>query len=668
MVAPTPLVAAHHETPSGADEVSWSTGDERTTWRDVAWAPDGSHAVLVGRWLDEEANISTSLVAEWRPEEGLTEVHNESGGGLVSIDIRPDGTQLIVGLREVILYGQPGDYRNLWEESSFSADGNFAFFGLGAGFRPGGQDAVVAGSSLLRVTPEGDLEVIHGGRNAFFRTVGWNPTGTFAWVETAIQREDRAFLGNLWRTNGTPPLASEDNVQVYGRLNPGSALANAISFSPDGTYALVAGRDGAKASVLTWSVHRQSDHIHEDRDEPHDHRWQYQPTSKQPGPITCIDWHPDGDWALATGLDRDVVGVLGRQAFAPLLHQGPGFHGCAFHPDGDMALAVGEQGAVARIQPGTSPLAAVIQPEAGALTPPRENQTFLVDVIERVPTANITVTGWIEADDTVRTARPSGAFWALNVTTADLADGTHTLHIEASTPEGTARSTHTFLVNNDEFTPERPEIQRPTGLEGESQDADGKFTLHWEDQDAPVVYEVEEQLTGSGANATRKIQASGANNVTVHVGNDGSYLYRVRAVNGFGQASPWSAGIVVNVVLDSDGDGVPNSRDPEPFVENVWGDTDGDGVADDREYNQCSDPFDAGSTPSTDDDDDGIPNGIECRQGSDPRDENDPVRQTDPNDTNETPPDEDPPNGSPGPAAGLLIALLAVLAYRRNRS
>lgn len=667
LVGPTflPTAGAHHSLPKATEEAEPLARDPGITWRAVSFAPSGSHALLAGDYTDGEDN--RSVLARWSPDAGIEIVINRTGPGFVDVVFDDNGRSLVVGLKDTILLGAPGSYEDIWDNSSFAQQSSeFIFYGLGAGFQPGARNAVISGSSLLEMAPNGSLDTIHGGRGAFFRTLDWNPVADFAYVEAAIQRDSQAVLGTVWRTDGHSPLAQRDNVAIYGRFNPGSALLNAIEFAPNGSFALLSGRDGAGASILTWSSLRTSNHTHADGNSGHDHRWRYQSTAKERGPVTCIDWHPSGRWALTTGLTRDVLGVADAGIWTPLMHRGPDLYACAMHPSGDYALAAGENGSLVRVDDPPGPVGRVVSPAAGSLVAPQADQTFRVGVIDRSGAGDVTVTGQIGPDGAEREATLDGRAWKLEVNTSDLRDGRHELIVEARTDDGTTRFTHPFLVNNERFTPTKPQIKAPTGLEGQGSDADGVFTINWQPVDEPVVYEVQQERTREGANATKVLQAGGSSNLTVRVDQDGTYVYRVRSVNAFNQ-SDWSRSIVLNVVIDSDGDGVPDRRDPQPHIRNAWGDSDGDGISDDVELNQCSDPNDANSTPAADDDGDGIPNGRECLLGSDANDPDDPTPREDPG--------ENATNGSddrdaPGP--GVLVAVgvasaVAVAARRRRR-
>lgn len=675
LVAPLVMVAgpalAHHAQPAPVTEVTEQPGEDRVTWRSVAFAPDGSHALLAGKY--DDGDQPRDLVGRWTPDQGLEIVYNRSGSGLVDVTFHESGTSLVVGLFDTVLVGSPGDYRNVWNDSRYHEDG-LSFYGLRGAFRPGDDMALVAGSSLLRVQLDGSIEVLHGGRGAFFRAMDWNPaaglTDPFAWVEAAVDRDGRALLGTIWRTDGTSGLDEDDNVALYGRTNPGRALVNTIAFAPNGSYALLAGRDGVGASLLSWAAARDPDHAHEDRDQPHDHRWQYLPADKRTGPITCIAWHPEEGYALAVGLEQDVVGYVGPHVYAPILHNGPDLFGCAFHPDGGYALAVGANGTLFRIAPGSSPLGAVVQPDPGGIVPPRENATFVLGTLSRLTSDRINVTAHVQGSDGIATAEQQGPWWQLRVDAGDLDDGRHTLEIQITGAQGSSTLTHPFLVNNEAFKPPTPTMLAPAGLEGSGLDNDGLFTLRWEPVDAPVVYELEERTSEGGVNATRTLQAGSGQNLTVRVDEDGTYLYRVRAKNAF-NVSDWSRSTVVNVVLDSDGDGVPDSKDPRPFVKDTWGDRDGDGIDDDVEYKQCSDPHDTNSTPNTDDDGDGLPNAVECLQGTDPKDPDDPPADPPEEPGNGTDGQDEPIDDRPIPALAVpivvLVALAAATLRRRDR-
>jgi hypothetical protein len=657
-----PTAAAFHQAPSPDDEVQRSDTGDSVTWRSVAFHPNQTQATLVGAW--EDGDTTHSLIAQWTPGTGLEEVYNRSGPALVDVDVRSDGTQVVVGLRDTILYGQPGDYRDVWEESRFADDDrNLTFYGLGTSFSSDDSFALVSGSSLLRVDANGSLEVVHSGEGAFFRSIDFNPASDYALVEAAVQREDDAVLGTVWRTNGYAEMTREDNVAIYGRFQRGDALLNAISFAPNGTFATSAGRDGPGASFMTWSADRLDCHDHENRSECHDHSYRYMGAGKPAGPATCIDWHPEGEYALVTGLEQDVLGYADDRMWAPLVHQGPDLLGCAFAHDGSRALAVGHNGTVVEVTPGEGPLVRVLDPKPGRLAQPGTDQRFLVGVLDRSADPASDVTGHVEANGSVQQAAPSGPWWKLTVNTSDVEDGRHHLVVNASGPAGEASTRFPFLVNTDAFQPGTPEIQAPTGLEGTNRDSDGLFTINWAPVEGPIVYQIEQQRRGESTNATQIIEAGSDANETVRVDGDGTYFFRVRASNSHATGN-WSEPVSVEVVLDSDDDGVPDARDPQPHTPNEWGDPDGDGLATDVELEQCSDPYEASSTPTTDDDGDGIPNGIECEQGSDPRDADDPTPQTDgdpePSD-NTTANTTDGDDTQDTPAAGLAV-LAAALA------
>jgi hypothetical protein len=667
-----PTAGAFHVSPTASEETTrWSTGDA-ATWRSVAFHPSpenaSAKATLVGGYEASDGE-TRSLIAEWTPERGLVEVYNRSGPSLVDVAVEGDGTRIVVGLQDTILLGEGDSFRDVWDESRFADE--HTFYGLGAAFLPSGE-ALVSGSSLLRVDPDGSLAVVHGGNGTFFRSIDVNPASDYALVEAAIQRENSTLLGTIWRTNGYSELTREDHVEIYGRFQRGKALLNTISFAPNGTFATFAGRDGKGASFLTWSPDRTSCHTHENGD-CHDHAYRYMGAPKPTGPATCVDWHPSGDYALVTGLEQDVLGYADDRMWAPLMHEGPDLLGCSFAPDGSRALAVGHNGTVVEVEPGSGPVVRVLDPKPGRLAPPETDQRFLVGVIERGEEPMRNVSGRLAANGTTQPATPTGHWWTLSVDASTLEDGRHHLVVNATADDGRASLRFPFLVNNDAFEPSTPEIRAPTGLEATNRDSDGLFTIRWEPLDEPVVYEIEQQRRGDATNTTQVLDAGSGSNATVRVEQDGTYFFRVRAQNSYA-ASNWSQAVSVEVVIDTDGDGVPDKLDPQPHAANQWGDPDGDGVATDVELQQCSQPADPNSTPRSDDDGDGIPNGIECEQGSDARDPDDPTPQTDASpepSENETEANTSNGNGTQdAPAPGLLGlggALAAAIGLRRRR-
>lgn len=570
LVAPAtaPLGAASHA-PTGTDLDVETTqvGPANTTWRGLAF--DGDAAILAGAQGTEDG--TRDVLARWTPETGLEVLYDRPGAGLVDVSVSENGTHLAVGLHETILRGEPGDYRNLWNESRFGGeDQAFTFYGLAGAFRPGGADAVVAGSSLLRVTANGSLETLQSGEDAFFRSVGFQPDGSEAFVSAAVAHAGRGscqgegtVFGTVWRTDGRSTLTDDDQETVYGRSNIGCGLVNALSFAPNGTFALLSGRDGEGASFLTWGPARGG---------AQESPWRYHEATKDRGALTCAAWHPSGRYAVTAGASRDVVGLFDERAWTPIAHAGEDLHGCAMHPDGDYALLAGANGTLARLPHGEGPVPVVAQPDAGSLIPPSEEQTFLVDVIDRGGGANLDVQGTVAGTNVSAEGIRVGPAWALDVNASALSDGRHALVVNATSSEGHATVRHAFLLNNERFRPDTPRILEPSGLEGQGTDTDGRFTIHWEPLETPVVYEVLEQREGGGVNATRVLDAGDATNRTVLADENGTYTYSVRAVNHYNE-SAWSENVVVNVVLGDGGHhdaGDDERRCPDPTSDLGW--------------------------------------------------------------------------------------------------
>lgn len=566
-LAIAPLAAASHApTGPGLDVETTQAGPSNTTWRGVAF--DGDAALLAGARGTEDG--TRDVLARWTPDDGLETLYEGPGSGLVDVSVSAEGTHLAVGLHEMLLWGQPDDYRNVWNESSFAqAEEDFTFYGLAGAFRPGGTDAVVAGSSLLRVTANGSLETLQGGEDAFFRSVGFQPGGGEAFVSAAVAHEGQGtcqgqgtVFGTVWRTDGRSALTNDDQETVYGRQSIGCGLVNALAFAPNGTFALLSGRDGEGASFLTWGPTRGAG-----EQSP----WRYLDATKDRGALTCAAWHTNGRYAVTAGSSRDVVGVANERAWLPVAHAGEDLHGCAVHPDGDYALFAGANGTLARMPHAGGPIPVVATPGAGSLIPPSEDQTFLVDVIDRGGGAGLSVEGHVEGTNVTAEGILDGGSWALEVNASALADGRHTLVVNASSSEGHATVRHPFLLNNERFRPETPTILEPSGLEGQGTDTDGRFTIHWEPLDAPVVYEVFQKREGGGVNASHVLEAGDATNRTVLAEENGTYTFSVRAVNHYNE-STWSDNVVVNVVLDDarrqqTGD---DQRCPDPTSELGW--------------------------------------------------------------------------------------------------
>lgn len=213
------------------------------------------------------------------------------------------------------------------------------------------------------------------------------------------------------------------------------------------------------------------------------------------------------------------------------------------------------------------------------------------------------------------------------------------------------------------------------------EDRDGRFEVRWSAVErGGVRYELEEAALAARPGAVglsadfaftgdqRLLYRGPDTGVTATNRSDGLYFYRVRARTATG-VSPWSEPASIRVVIDSDadnfsdaeelargsnpddaastpedwdGDGVANDRDASPFDRLEQVDTDGDGIGDRRdafprdhrdwsdadndtwgdnaEARLAANPFDAASTPETDDDGDGCLNKDEAEAKTDARD------------------------------------------------
>ncbi|HEV8359735.1 MAG TPA: hypothetical protein VGR28_04685 [Candidatus Thermoplasmatota archaeon] len=259
--------------------------------------------------------------------------------------------------------------------------------------------------------------------------------------------------------------------------------------------------------------------------------------------------------------------------------------------------------------------------------------------------------------------------------------------------------------------------------------SDGSYDVRWLAVDGEdLTYEVEESVlppefaqagavalsSGVGFGGEERLVFRGPGLALAAVGkDDGVYLYRVRARNPV-SVSAWSAPLAVSVAVDTDGDGfsdqeevrcgsqltnadstcddidadgVPNPGDAFPLDPRQTKDTDGDGVGDSfdrfpldyREWADAdndtwgdnaerrlgADPFNAASSPETDDDGDGCLNKDEAAARTDPKDP-----AAGPGFCLRTP--TGPPGTSnPTPGAGAFAALagaaLAAVAMRRKR-
>lgn len=673
----------------------------------VAWHPSGDFALIVGGRTFGLSKLATVLDTDGLDTRVTFETGIDDSTNPVLIDVafHPSGKYAIAIGKENVVMRITGDphlgyrYENLWTSGNLQ---DFTFLPRSISWRPQGDYALITGNGLVKWDGR-EFEAIDAGDALRFNTVQWEPGGKYALIDAmTLDDEGHLQLGRILRFDHADP----PTLGYVGNFGNEGSTAYAIGFTRDGKRALLGGffhappesDDPLGRFVLYDSTVGRVGSLSK------------APMSHPQGRITGIHLRPGGNtWIVSAELAPALMETDGVN-LTPVYPIGLRLLDVAWHPRGDYAFAVGIAGEMARYTRFHPPLATLTAPKQDEVV--YENFTFRgkfesVNFTTPIGRVQLRLDGgpWLEPELQFhsvkgRVVNSSGA-WLLPYDTRQLADGPHTVEVQALALhfESDIVDRRFVVANTEEFLL-GPSV--PILVEGP--DAHGNFTLEWIRVGNPrTTYVVQESpILTFGSNATEVFNGTGLSVRLTRA--EGDFFYRLRAFTSV-VSSNWTLPVLINVrhdddedgcinrvdrfptdaseCKDTDGDGVGDNADAFPddpteqrdadgdlvgdgsdaFPEDALDskDTDADGFGDNRERGKCADPFDAASTPETDDDGDGFFNEEECAAGTATRDKT-------------SFPGAKPASGgkSPIPGAGALLAgiaivLVAVSARRSQR-
>lgn len=739
----------------------------------IAWRPvpnpfNGLYEALVVGGIPGEFTVGLPVRSLVLLYDGVrvSKIFDKEGPQLVDVAWAPDGSfAVVVSNRKAIFrvdppqLGSPGyKFTNLWEDCA-KVDvlncNEAPFYGHQVAFNPRASYAWITGSSLMQY--DGDrLSVVDAGTDIAWRAIGWSPDGgrallsALVCVEPGNTGQDVPCVGNITANKIVPgriihaDVAAERlcEVYTYGLFDVQKAEVNGITWSPDSTSAFVYGDDDFHGTILKFDATVPATGTTSSGCPKLEKSFAWLDLVKDEGEFNDMAYNPrTGRYWAAAGAGKELWegnASIFRDVFGEHdITGGKGtiYYGVAWDPTSSYLLISGFAGKLYKFVPANLPFTRIATPKNNTMVTGEvliAGKSFSPSQFEPLERVEVNVhgpqgsTGWQQANIT-------GAFrsmtnWSLSW---------DTLRVEPGFYQVQARA---LLKGNwSNLSNRTVQVVRPGGMAAPvferppETDADGNYSLRWSSVQGPeVIYELEEaglesRLGGFGEGTVSLTQdfAFAGDERLVYNGTepgfevrekkDGQYFYRVRARTA-SAVSPWSSAVGITVAIDSDsdgfsdaqelargssptnatsspddldGDGCLNRDDAFPYDPAECLDADGDGVGDandgpggkykydPREFADSdgddwgdnaerrlgSNPFDPVSTPESDDDGDGCLNKDEAQA------------QTNPKDKTSAPKfcalDQGgflgQGRGTPGFEAPLLLAALALLALARAR-
>jgi PGF-CTERM protein len=690
-------------------------------WRPVPNPLNGLHEALIVGGIPGEFTVGLPVRSLVLLYDGVkvNKIYDKEGPQFVDVAWAPDGSYaLVVSNRKALLRvdpPQPGSpaykFSNLWDDCSKVQVVNCneaPFFGHQVAFNPVQGYAWITGSSLLQYDGQ-ELSVVDPGADIAWRAIGWNPAGTVALLSALVcvdpnnTGQDVPCVGNVTQNKVVPgrivhaDVAASKlcEVTTYGRFDVQKAEVNGITWSPDGTYAFVYGDDDFHGTILKFDATKPSTGTTGGGCPILRDSFTWLPLVKEEGEFNDMAFHRKTQryWAAAgagkelwEGNATTFKDVLGEHDITR--GKGTIYYSVSWDPQDDYLLVGGFAGRLYKFVPATHPFNRITTPKnntwvtGDVLLAGKAFSPTLFEPVERLE-VNITgahgSTGWMPANITGQFRSMSN--WSLTWKTDALPPGFYVVSSrawigdKASNPSNrTVQVVRSGGLSAPQFVD--PPAVSPTG----------NFTLRWTTTGGQgAIYELEEagiptQFGAGGEGAVsltqdfafagdeRLLYNGTVPSFAVEERKDGQYFYRIRVRSADG-VSTWSPAIGIAVAIDSDGDGFPdaaevargssptdgtsnpdnldgddclNRDDAFPYDPNECLDTDGDGVGDKsdkypldpREFADSdndgwgdaserrlgANPFDPASTPESDDDQDGCLNKDEAEAQTNPKD------------------------------------------------
>lgn len=690
-------------------------------WRPVPNPLNGLHEALIVGGIPGEFAVGLPVRSLVLLYDGVrvSKIFDKEGPQFVDVAWAPDGSYaLVVSNRKAIMRvdpPQPGhpqyDFTNLWDDCSTIEVVNCEqapFFGHQVAFNPVEGYAWITGSSLLQYDGE-KLTVVDAGTDIAWRAIGWNPQGDKAMLSALVcvdpsdTGSDVPCVGNITQNKVVPgriiiaDTATNKLCEVftYGQFDVQKAEVNGVTWSPGGDYAFIYGDDNFHGTILKFDALKPATGTTDQGCPRLRDSFSWMPFVKDEGEFNDMAYHAKtGRYWAAAGAGKELwegnastfLDVLGEHDITG--GKGTIYYGVAWDPTDTYLLISGFAGKLYKLVPATHPFTVVTTPKSNTFVTDTvlvAGRAFSPTLFVPVQRVEVRITGpegatdWMPANLTGRFRTLTN--WTFNWDTLAVAPGVYQVSARAWIDLNVSNISNRTVqvVRSGGLVPPAfvdPPLASPTG----------NYSLRWTASPGEaIVYELEEAglaspfggASGGQLALTQDFAFAGDERLLyngtapafeVTERKDGQYFYRVR-VRGPNAVSPWSPPLPVVVAIDSDGDGFadrdeinrganpnsatsspddldgdgcPNREDAFQFDPGECKDSDGDGTGDkadaypldprevtdadkdawgdNAERRLGANPFDPASTPESDDDLDGCLNKDEAAAGTNPKD------------------------------------------------
>ncbi|MBI4394303.1 MAG: hypothetical protein HY556_11010 [Euryarchaeota archaeon] len=587
-VAVLPEATAHDSYDGvGAARLFAIPPDVNATINAISYRPDGSEALLVGGQLQGVQTAASRSVIVRYTDSGIDYVLNEEGPALIDVEWAPDGSYaLIVGEKNLVYRYENGAVRNVW---STGALGTETYSGRHVSFKPDGSYALLTGNALLKYDGN-DFTLLFSSTGNFSNVVSWAPDGSYALIDMAhtytatenIRYAGDTFFGWLVKYTDVPDPQLQFTGLIYGKYDPERLGGEKhevqdITFAPDGSYALIVGKDTIGGTILKYFPDvARAGYIQMEKGEGRWTAWRFRPGT-------------NGTEALVTGAAlRQIVFVNNVTTLAnnSLLTGVIDVWDAAWAPNGTFALTGARGGYIITVEMLQRPNLQVLRPTNfslakgtlffnGSASPGKTGSP--VEAIE-ISFDNST---WVNA--TVVPTVPGSVNWSYEFNSTTFKDGIYNVTFRSFDGSLHSRPVIVQIYVSNSATVHTPVLNAST-----DRSLTGNITLHWTTGGDFSRWMVEESDSEDFPGDQRFLYFDFSAHHVFTKRADGTFYYRVRGVTPGSVIGEYSNVVAVTAYHDLDDDGVKDSEeiaagsDPRDAKSNPM-DRDGDGCANDSD-------------------------------------------------------------------------------------